>query len=879
MSLKRHLTRGLRVLFHPAEADQDLTDEVQDYLERSAAAKVERGLTPEEALREARLELGNVTVTREQVRSYGWENAVSVLMSDLRYAARQLRANPTFAAVGVLTLGLGIGASTAIFSAVNPILFEPLPYPAASRLFMISDLSGTARPDVAFHTYREVAARTRAFDAVTVMRPWQPAMTGSSLPERLDGQSVSWNWSRVLGVAPALGRTFEESEDQVHGPRVAILSDHLWRRRFGADRTIIGRQITLDDNLYTVIGVMPAFFENVMLPSAEIWTALQYDARNITNSNTREWGKHLKMLGRARPGVTEQEASQDLRAIALHPVPEFPRPRWAALESGLGAASLQDEVTRGIRPAMLAVLAAVLILLLIASVNVTSLLLARGAQRHGEFAMRAALGAGRSRLIRQLVTEGLLLSMLGGALGVAAAGFGVRLLIAICPSGLPRLSAISINAQVFGFALAITTLVGVVAGLIPAWQVSRNGFSAGLQRGSRRASGGHQMTRRVLVISEVALAMMLLLSAGLLLRSFDQLLSVPVGFDAAHLLAMQVQETGHRFADDDAARRFFAQSVDAVRRVPGVAQAAYTSLLPLSGEPDGAYGVTPENGDGSAAYRYAVTPGYFEAMGLALRRGRYLNERDVAGAPWVVVISESLAQSRFRGQEPLGKRIHVGPTARPYYSVVGVVGDVKQPSLAQSRPEAVYLTSGQSWFADNTMWLVARLRDDVSALPPSIKNAIWSVDKDQPIERVGSMHELLIRSESERRFVMIVFEAFALAALILAATGIYGVLSAGVAERTREIGVRAALGASRGSILALVLRQGLALTGLGVAIGLVCTTWTSRVLASLLFGISQFDLFTHGAVIGLLVIVAAGACWLPAWRAARVDPAVTLRAE
>jgi putative ABC transport system permease protein len=880
MSLWRQLTRGLRVLTNRTAADQDVTDEVEDYLEQSTAALVESGLSPEEARRAARLDLGNVTVVREQVRAYGWENAIATGFADLRYAVRQLRRSPGFASVGVLTLALGIGASTAIFSAVNPILFEPLPYPHASRILMISGTFRGGHSEVAFHTYRELAARSRAFEAIAVMKPWRPTMTGESQPQPFEGQRVSWTWFRVFGVPPALGKAFQESDDRLLGPNVAVISDRLWRTRFGGDPAIVGRQIKLDDDLYTVTGVMPPDFENVMSPGAEIWAPLQYDSRNITSPNTREWGKHLKMVGRARPGVSADQASGDVRAIALNPAPDFPRPGWDALTGGVTVDSLQGEITRGVKPAMLAVLGAVLLLLLIASVNVTNLLLARGAQRRGEFAVRAALGAGRSRLVRQLLTESLLLALGGGVLGIVVAVFGVRALVAISPAGLPRLSAISVDGPVFAFALGITTLIGLAAGLIPAWRAGRSDLVRGLQQSSRRAAGGHQMTRRALVVSEVALALMLLVSAGLLLRSFARLFAVPPGFEAAHRLKMEVWETGRRFNVGDAGRRFFADSLKAVRRVPGVAQAAYTSLLPLNGDPRfNVYGLVFESGETASVYQYVVTSGYFETMGIALRRGRVLDEHDSDGAPLALVISESLAKNRFHGRDPIGQRLHVGPLARPYYTVVGVVDDVKQASLAESNPEAVYLTPEQSWFTENARSLVVRMRDDVTTLAPAIKSAVWSVDKDQPIEGVMPMADLLTRSESERRFVMIVFDAFALAALVLAAIGIYGVLSAGVAERAREIGVRSALGASRGAILGLVVRQGMTLTGLGVAIGLVGAAVASRALVTLLFGISRLDLVTHLGVVGMLLAVAAGACWVPAWRAARVDPAVTLRAE
>ena len=802
------------------------------------------------------------------------------MLQDLRYALRQLRKSPAFTVVAVLVIALGIGATTAIFSAVNPILFEPLPYPQAGRLMMIWDIFQGARSEVTFHTYRELVQRSRSFEAIAVMEPWQPTMTSAAQPERFDGQSVSASYFRVLGVSPMLGRDFQRADNQFRGPKVVILSQGLWQRRFGGDRTIIGRQVTLDDQLYTVVGVMPSGFENVLAPSAELWSPMQYDTRNIITPDTVEWGHHLRMAGRLRSGVGIEQARRELDTIAHNRVPEFPRVAWASLENGFIVDSLQDDVTRGVRPALLAILGAVILVLLIACVNVTSLLLARGVQRRGEFAMRLALGAGRTRLVRQLLTESLLLAAIGGALGIIAAELGVRALVMLSPPGLPRVGAIDVNRTVFAFGLGITTLIGLVVGLIPALHVSGGELQVGVQQNSRRAAGGHQLTRRMLVVSEVALALVLLVSAGLLLRSLQRLFAVDAGFDAAHLLTMQVQTSGRRFDDDNVRHRFFAQALEEVRNVPGVKAAGFTSLLPLSGDQLGTYGAQFEKDRrGYDVFRYAVTPGYIETMGIPLRRGRLLDVHDVAGAPPSVLISESLAKREFPGEDAIGQRVHVGPLTGPWYTVVGIVGDVKQTSLAESQPDAVYITTAQSWFADDALSLVVRARGDAAALAPTVRKAIWSVDKDQPIVRVATMTDLLATSAAQRRFAMILFEVFALVALLLAATGIYGVLSGSVTERTREIGVRAALGASPRDILTLVVRQGMVLTGLGVLIGLVGAMAASHALIALLFGISQLDPVTYFGVIALLFAVSGVACWVPARRAAQVDPSITLRAE
>jgi putative ABC transport system permease protein len=883
MSLWRHITGGLRGLTRPTAADRDVADEIQHYLEETTTRLQQEGLSPEDARRAARLEVGNTIGLREEVRAHGWEHAVETFAADLRYGLRSLRGSPGFLLVSVLTLGLGIGATTSIFSAVNPILFEPLPYRDAARATMIWDgFLGDAGLDVTFATYRELAARSRSFETLAVMKAWQPTLNGVDVPERLDGQRISVDYFRTLAVPPALGRNFTASDDQHRGPRVAIISDGLWRRRFAGDPSIVGRQISLDDEAYTVIGVMPATFENVLAPSAEIWGPLQYDVS--LPSQGREWGHHLRMTGRRRAGATIDDARRELDAIARTPIAEFPRMPWASLEQGFIARSLQDEVTRAVKPALIAMFGAVIVVLAIACVNVANLLLARGAQRRGELAMRAALGAGRARLLRQLLTESLLLAVLGGALGLIVANAGVQTLLAFAPPGLPRASAIHVDGAVVAFGAAITLLVGLLVGIFPALQAYRGDLVVGIRQGSRTAAGGHQLTRRVLVVAEVALALMLLVGAGLLLRSLQRLFAVPPGFDPANVLTMQVQTSGVRFEDPNAIHRFFTDALDAVRAVPGVRAAAFTTQLPLSGDQD-QYGVhfeaspTQRPDEDRSAFRYGVSPGYLEAMGIPLRRGRTLNERDTANAPFTAVINESFASKRFPGREAIGQRLHIGPDSGPWFTVVGIVADVKHTSLAMGTADQVYVTSAQWHFADNARWLVVRARGDAAELTPAIREAIWSVDKDRPIVRVATMDSLVARSTAERRFTLMLFEAFGAVALLLAAIGIYGVLSGGVTERTREIGVRAALGASRANILALVVRQGLRLTLLGLVIGLAGATWTSMAIVTLLFGVSPLDPVTYAGVAGLLISVSALACSVPAWRAVRVDPVVTLRAE
>jgi len=885
MDLWRQFTRGFGVLIHRHAADKDVADEVEHYLEQATAAWVARGLSPQDARRAARLELGSPSAAREQVRSSGWEQTIRTLLTDLRHAARQLLRNRGFALVTSLTLALGIGASTAIFSAVNPILFEPLPYPHAGRLMMIWETRSDSSPrPVTFGTFHSLQERSRSFDAMAVMKPWQPAMAGSGQPERFEGQRVSAGYFRTLGISPALGRDFQAADDQFHGPNVVVLSDRLWRLRFAADRTIVGQQIKLDDNLFTVIGVMPSSFETVLASAAVLWAPLQYNPS--LPADGREWGHHLRMVGRLRQGVSGDQARNELNVI-LRPLTQTYAKGYDSSggpPDGMVINRLQDDITRAVKPALLAILGAVGLVLLIVCVNVTNLLLALGARRRGEFAMRAALGAGRMRMIRQVLTESLLLAAIGGVLGLGVAVVGVRALVALSPPGLPRAGAIHIDGAVFVFGLVITTAIGLIVGLLPALQASRSDPQSGLQQSSRTSAGGRQSTRRALAVSQVALALVLLVTAGLVLRSLETLFAIDPGFDASHLLTMQVQQYGHQFDTDSARARFLTQALEAVRQVGGVTSAASTSQLPLSGDFD-VYGVQFESHTGTAegSLRYAVSAGYFETARIPLLRGRLLDERDNAQTPGVVVISESLAKSKFPHQDPIGQRVRVGPNTGhaelPWDTIVGVVGDVKQASLAVSQSDAFYVPTTQWPLVDGTQSLVVRTHGDPATLAPAVKDAIWSVDKDQPIVRVATMDSLLTSSEADRRFALTLFETFGVVALVLAAVGIYGVLSGGVNERMREIGVRAALGASRRNILLLVIRQGMTLTGIGIMIGLFGAVVASQLIVSLLYGVSRFDPITYLFVIALLMSVSGIACWAPAWRAAQVDPSITLRAE
>ncbi len=874
-----------------ADGEREFDAELEAHVALDAEAGVKAGLDAAEARRQALLRLGGAEQTRQAYRERTRLAWLEDLLRDLVYGARTLTRQKAATAVAVLTLAIGIGASTAIFSAIKPILIAPLPYPHASRLMMAWETGKNGLPSpVTFGTFYGISQQNRSFDALAVFKGWQPAATATSAadrPERLDGQRVSADYFRTLGVSPLQGRDFETSDDRFRGPNVVILSDKLWHSRFGSDAAIVGKQIRLDDAPYSVIGVMPSDFEDVLSPSAEIWAPLQYNPALPWDG--REWGHHLHMIGRLKVGISRERAANELSIVLRSLAQTYAKgyDSSGGAPDGMAVHSMQGDLTEGVRPALLAVLGAVLLVLLIACVNVANLQLARGVQRRAEFAMRAALGARRSRLVRQLLTEALLLAVAGCALGMAVAEAGVRALVALSPPGLPRLNAISLDGWVFAFALGLTTLIGISVGLASAFQASGVDLHTGMRQNSGRAIDGHHRTRRILVVTEVSLAVVLLVSAGLLLRSMQRLFAVDPGFEASHLITMQVQESGHRYDRDATRLELFQDALENIRRIPGVVSAGFTSQLPLSGDQD-IYGIEFEkdhNPLGAPAFRYAVSPGYLEAMRIPLRRGRMLSENDRAGAPVAVLITESLAREEFAGQDPIGQRVRLGPDAgqanKPWATIVGVMGNVKQQSLALNQEDAFYVTTAQWAWGDAVQSVVVRTRAEIApaTVAPAIQEAIWSVDKTRPITRVATMNELVAATGLERRFVLILFEAFALVALVLAAIGIYGILAGSVSERTREIGVRAALGATRADILSLVLRQGMTLSVIGMAIGLCGALAAGRALDAMLFGVTWLDVSTYAFAIALLFAVSGIACLIPARRAASVDPMQALRTE
>jgi putative ABC transport system permease protein len=811
---------------------------------------------------------------------------IEKFIHDLRYAFRALARTPGFTITVILTLALGIGATTAMISAVKPILFSPLPYPNADRIIMIYDRSDAgSRLDVTFGTYSELGERSKSFDKLAVADRWKPAIAGEGDPEQLDGDRVSADYFRVLGIEPAWGRNFEAEDESYGSASVAILSEELVKRRYGDTQAVLNKTIQLDGIQHTVIGVMPPGFENALLPDADIWTSLKYRAQAPFES--AEWGHHLRMVARLTSGVTLDQVNRELLAISGSPVAEFPRPRWATLEQGLLVETLHGAVTSGVRPTLLAILGAVLLLLAIACANVTNLLLARGERRRCELAVRAALGAGRSRIVRQILTETLVLALGGGMFGLGIAAFGVRVIVALAPAGLPRLDAVQLDAYVFLFMLTLTTIVGVVVGLAPALRGASVDMRVDLHAGSRTMGGGFRRMRQTFVIVEVALSLALLVGAGLMLRSMERLASIDPGFDTANVLTMQIVATSRRQESQDMMFQYFKAVLDAVRGVTGVTSAAFTSQLPLSGDVD-AYGSVFEslpqaNAGSGPAMRYTVTPDWFHTMRIPVLRGRALDAQDQPGAPESILISESFARRRFGAQDSIGQRVRFGNeinlSDHPWGTVVGVVGDVKQESLALATPDAFYVSLGQWLWVDAVQSLVVRTEVESETLIEGVKRAIWSADPTVPIERIATMENLKYASESQRRFTLILSSVFAIAALALSAVGLYGVIAGSVAERTREIGLRAALGATPMRILLLILGQGITYTVVGVITGLTGAIATAHGIAALLFGVTPHDPFIYGGVITLLVFVAVTASWLPACRAASIDPMRALREE
>ena len=799
---------------------------------------------------------------------------------DLKHGLRLLRRAPAFAVLSVLTLALGIGATTAIFSVADPVLFQALPYPHPERLVIVGerDADGTMS-NVGFLTYRDFVREARTIERAAAMGSWQVTLDDHGAPERVSGQRVSASFFSVLGVRPALGRDFNLDEDAPSTNSVVILSHGLWERRYGGDSSVVGHTISINGVPYLVAGVLPASFESVLASDAEIWRVLGYDASLPYACRTC---RHLRVIARVRTGATPASAAMELSALSARLVREYPKEYPAA---GAIVVPLGDATMSAARPVLWAVLGASALVLLIATANVANLQLARAMRREEEFAIRVALGAGRRRLTAQLLAEGLLLALVGGAAGLLVAKLTLGMLVARLPETMPRLSAIGLDRTALMVGAAITLLLGVAIGLVPAMRDDRAELGHSLRGGQRLTGGRRHVARAALVVAEVALALMLLVGAGLLARSLVRLMSVNTGFDANHLLTLETQATGPKYADNNAVYLNHERVLATLRQLPGVTRVATVSQLPLGGNLD-MYGVNAEDKPlanpelAPYADRYAVSPDYLGTMGIAIRRGRAFADADNSEkAPLVAIVSAGLASRIWPGEDPIGKRVHIGGPNPPWRTVVGVAADIHHRALDVTESSQFYVPERQWQFADNVVAVVVRTQGDPTSVARAARAAVQSVDQTQPVTAVTTMEQVVSTSTAQRRLALMLFGAFASLALVLAVAGIYGVLAGAVAERTREIGVRSALGATPGAILRMIVVQGMRLAVAGLAIGLAGALSLGRLLQSLLYGIDAADPLTLGGVALLLAAVALAACVLPAIRALGVDPITALRTE
>ena len=811
---------------------------------------------------------------------------METLIHDLRYGLRTMRKTPGFTAVAVIALALGIGANTAIFSVVNALLLKPLPYKDAERLVLIWHTYPQLKLDqasVSAPSYVEYRDMTSSFDEVATATEWSVNLTGAGEPERLQGARVSYNLFSTLGVQPVSGRGFLLEEDQPGKNRVVVLSYGLWQRRFGGDRGLVGQTITLDGNSYDVVGIMPKGF--VFMVEVDLFTPVAFTSEDLAATN--HGNEYLICVARTKPGVSFGQAGAEMNALADQLRPQFYGPNW-----GITVVPLREQLVGSFRTALLILLGAVGCVLLIACANVANLLLARASARHKEIAVRTALGASRSRIVRQLLTESVLLAALGGAFGLLLAFVGIRLLVLGVPEDITGFIVgwkdISISTPVLGFTLAVSMLTGIVFGLVPALHASKPDLNESLKEGGRGGTEGRQrnFVRASLVVAEVAIAMVLLVSAGLLIRSFLKLQQVSPGFNPANVLTMQLSLPRSKYAEKPQIASFFEQLVQRVGALPGVQSAAVGNNLPMSNDGWNAsfavenLQVGPDepspHGD-----PHMITPDYFAAMGIPLLRGRYFSDADSKDALAVAIIDQTLAEQYWPDQDPIGKRIAAffdGPRGQRHWrEIVGVVGHVKQYGLDGKSKVQYYFPHTQS--PQPNLYLVVRTASEQKGMAAAIRGALDSIDKDQPIYKVTTLEQMVSNSTSQKRFSMFLLGIFAAVALLLAAVGIYGVMSYAVTQRTHEVGIRMALGAQQKDVLALVVRQGMLMTLIGVGIGLVGAFAATQVMASLLFGVGTHDPLTFAGISVLLTAVALIASFIPARRATKVDPMIALRYE
>ena len=867
--------------------ESDLDEEIAGHLAMAEADRVARGESPESAARNARRDFGNEALVKEAARAqWGW-GSIERFWQDVRYGLRLLRRSPGFAAIAIVTLALGIGASTAILSVVDAILLRPLDYRDPSRLVVILHNGGGP---IAPANFLDWKAQSHSFENMGAAEYWTPNLTGGDTPEKTWAIRMTADVLPVLGVRPALGRWFLESETRGGADHVVVLGHAIWKNRFGADPGILGQPILLDGQPYTVVGVMPPSFRFAPFwaTQAQLWAPLDLSAR--TTSRT---GASLRLFARLKDGVALESARRDIAAVTARLEKEFP-----GTNRDMQVIPLLEKVVGDVRPALLVLLAAVGFVLLIACANVANMLLARSSVRQREVALRAALGASRARTIRQLLTESLVLALVGGAAGAALGGWALRLLVAFAPPGIPRIESVHLDLRVLLATFVVSLISGAAFGLAPALQSLGTPLQGALKEGGSAGAGreGGRL-RRVFVAAEVAIAIVLLIGGGLMIRTFLALKAIDPGWKPDGVVTLEVSVAGTKYAAPEKRPALYREVSDRLAAVPGVASAGAINHIPIAGDIWGfPYAVEgrpkPLPGDSPIAVYRAVLPGYFSTMRLPIVRGRDVAWSDDAGAPGVVLVNEVLAAKQWPGEDPLGRRIMLDD--EHWLMVVGVVKNAVQSEWNSAPDDEVYLAALQTpelMSSPHSMsaylsFVVRAAREqgvrtpgDPAALTPSLRAAIRSIDPALPVSEIHTMRELVTGVNGRARFQTLLLATFAGAAALLAAIGIYGVMSYAVSRRTREIGVRMALGADPRSVLRLVVGQGMGVALAGAGVGLVAALLLTRLMAGILYGVRPSDPATYACVAAVLLAIALAASWIPARRAARIDPMKALRAE
>jgi putative ABC transport system permease protein len=810
------------------------------------------------------------------MQSYRWETD---MFQDLRFGLRMLIKQPGFAFISVLTLALGIGANTAIFSVVNGLLLRPLPYFESDRLVLVSERSRDGqRLEAAYPNFVDWQERAQSFVGMAAAHTANLNLTGVEKSARLEGWVGTWNFFPLLGVNPQLGRLFNEADDHLGAPRTVVLSNEFWHKQFGADSSVINQSLWLDGNPYTVIGVLPRGFEylekaDVYLP---IGISLTPDSPMLGRGNSTD----LYAVARLKPGATVEQANNEMTAIGNQLAQEYPK-----VNEGKSAMAerLQDVMSEQVRQSLWVLFGAVGFILLIACINVANLLLVRGAERQKELALRLALGAGRGRIVRQLLSESLLIAFLGGGCGLLVGFWMLQGLLSLAPADIPQLSRVGLDLTVMLFTVAISVVTSVLCGLLPASQSAKTDLQTALKAGGRLTGSRREGMRKALLIAEVSLSLVLLVGAGLLLRSMYNLLHVDLGFDGRNLLTMRIRLSGEKY-DSKTRRIFYEECLRNVEAVPGVDSAALTMSLPIRGSNWGSVFMAVDKPVTNAAELphsdyIRISRNYFDTMGMKIVRGRSFSAADTPDSPLVAVINETLARQIWPGEDPVGKQIRQGQLQDESrrLEVIGVVNDVKLNGVDQETSMQTYILYDQA--PSTGLGVVVRAKYDPLAVAPSVERAIHEIDRDLPLFSISTMDQMLHDSLSQRRLTLVLLGSFAALALILAAIGIYGVISYAVRQRTHELGIRLALGAQPRNLLTMILRQGLTLSLAGVLVGLGAAVALTRLMKSLLFGVQPIDNLTFGMIAGVLLLVAALACWIPARRATRVDPMIALRNE